>query len=325
MKANFRQLFVYNMDVTTAKSDARLPSMSELIDVWERRRQAGSAHVAVQNGDIDLTLGDVVIDRQHQYASLLIRLSDKHSANPVHSNPRAGIFRAHAKQTGEGGEIGAHIFVSLAQERGLPNRYTSLVEKVAGLDITLIRRVLNRLLRDEYDSNTGFYSYPHPGGQRTRAGAVAMVRCLPRVEFGGRPSATLASDVQNGRLTGIELTKAVTHVPVGGVPYITKKEATLKLEIDQHGLGGNIWGDVRRALRAESADYQSATIGLRLPGRSKTVSVKVATRDGSPLSDLYIRSFDLAQISPPMDQSAQAVVTQLAQRALPLLVQERTL
>lgn len=323
MKARFRQVFVYNLDVATATSGARLPTMSQLVDILDRRRLAGQAQIAVQSGDVEVTLGDIAVDRANRHAVLLVRQSDKHYADAVNSNLGAGTFRPHTKTAGEGGETGAHVFVSLEPERGLADRHTRIVEKVAGLDVGLIRRLLNRVLHDEYDSDPTAFTYPNPAGAMTRAGVVRTDRCLPRFEFDARPSDTLAADVQNGRLTGITLTKAVTRTPVGGVPYITKQEAFLKLGIDHNSLSANVWGDVRKALRAEAVDYPIAQIGIQLPGRKKSVSVKVDSANGSPLSDLYIQSFDVDNISPPMAQSAQTVVAQLKARVLPLLIQER--
>lgn len=323
MKAKFRQVFVYSLDVEAGRSGASLPTMTDLITVLDRRRLAGQAHIPIQSGDVEVILGDVVIDHANQHATLLIRQSDRHYADSVYSNFGAGVFRTHTKVTGEGGETGGHAFISLAPEQGIPNRYTCIVEKVPGLDVTLMRRLLNRILHGEYDDDPTAFSFPNPAGARTRAGTVRIDRCLPRMEFQARPSKTLADDVQNGRLTGITLSRAVTHTPVGGVPYITKREAFLKLDIDHNSLSGNVWGDVRKALRAEAVDYPTAQIGIRLPGRKKTVSVKVDSANGSPLSDVYIQSFDIDNISPPMAQSAQAVVPQFAARVLPLLTRER--
>ncbi|QQV76547.1 hypothetical protein H5J25_13960 [Sphingomonas aliaeris] len=229
---------------------------------------------------------------------MLVRHSDKHSAESVYSDILSDTFTAHAKGAAEGGETGVHIFLSLAPEAAIPNRYTCIIEKAAGISVTTIRRFLNRLIHDEYDEDPTSFSYPHPGGQRTRAGKVAMERCLPRLEIDGRPSQRLADDVQNGRLTGIVLKRAVPHTPVGGVPFITQKEATLRLEIDQGHLTANIWGDVRRALAAEAGTYPSAQIGIKLPARKKTVSLEVDTATGSPLNEMYFQSFDVVNINP---------------------------
>lgn len=325
MKATFRQVFVYNLDVFSTKKNAVVPTMADLASIIDRRRLAGRAHLSIAGGDADLTIGDLVIDPSDQTMTILFRHSDKHAADSVYSNIAADSFTSHAKANGEGGETGCHIFASLAPERGSVDRYTCVVEKVPNIDITLIRRFLSGIIHDEYNEDSSSFSYPSPTGQRTRAGTLAQERCLPRFDIEGQPSQHLARDVQQGRLTGITLTRAVTKTSIGGVAFLKKKEATLKIEVDQGSLSSNIWADVKKALAAEAATYPQATVGIRLPGRSKTVSVKVDSATGSPLTDLYVKSHDVWNINPPMAQSAKKVVKSLSDRVLPLLLGERTI
>jgi len=325
MKANFRQVYVFNLDVTAQRRDAVIPTLETLIAVLERRRAAGQATLAIDNGDVHLTLAPIFLDQARQFASLLIRHSDRYAADAVYSDIVGDTFTSHPKGAREGGETGIHVFLSTAPEQGFPGRYTCIIEKVPGLTVALVRRFLNRVIHDEYSADPDAFSYPHPGGQRTRAGAPAMVQCLPRCDFEGRPSEQLARDVQQGKLTGIVLKRAVAHTPVGGVPYLTKKEATLALEIDQGNLGANIWGDVRRALAAEAGDYPTAQVSIRLPQAKRSVSVNVDSANGAPLTELYVKSFDVPHINPPMAQSARDVVRQFADRVERLLIDERNI
>lgn len=323
MKAKFRQVYVYNVDVEAIRKNAVMPSMSDLVSIFDKHRLAGAAKISVQSGDIEVMIGDISVDQMNNTAVLLVRHNDKHSADSVYSNFITNSFTAHPKAQGEAGEVGAHVFISLLPERQTPNRYTCIVEKVPGVDVGLIRRLLNSVMSNEYSSNPQSFSYPSPTGARTRAGTVRMERCAPRLEFSGQPSQTLANDIQRGRLTGITLSRSEPKTPVGGVPYITKREAFLKLEIDHGSITSNLWGDIKRALHAESGTFPQAQIGLRLPNRSKTVSVNVDSQTGNPIDQLYIKSFDIDNISPPMAQSALGVVPQLSVRVLPLLLQER--
>jgi hypothetical protein len=325
MKSNFRQAYVYNLDVETKRRPAVLPSMNVLLDVLEKRLALQQASLALNNGDAHITLGDVVRDPASHTAALLFRHSDRYAADSVYSNIAGNTFRAHAKNVGEGGEMGVHLLVSTAPERAVPGRYTAMLEKSQNLNAGLIRRLINRLLHDEYDANPAFFSYDSPAGQRDRAGNVIKERTLPRIELDGQPSQTLAHDLQQGRLTGITLLKAVPHIPVAGIPYLTKQEASLKIAVDQHNLGGNIWGDVRRAIAAEAGTFPIAQIGVQLPGRKKVVSVKVDSATGNPLTEMYVKSHDIWNINPPMASSAQAVVLAFVDRIRPLLIRERSI
>lgn len=323
MKATFRQVYIYNLDVETGKKNAILPSLESLIAILERRRQAGQAHHTISKGSVDLAIGDIRIDPTNQLATILIRYSDKDAAESAYSNISGGTFTAHRKGANEGGETGAHLFLSTAPERTMPNRYTCALEKTPNIDANLISRFVNKIIHDEYDADAQSFTFPNLAGQRTRAGDIALDRCLPRIELEGQPSETLERDVEEGRLTGITLSRAIAKTPMGGVPFLLKREASLKVEVDQDSLTGSIWQDVRRALRTESDQYQTANIGIRLPGRKKTVSVKVATATAAPLTELYVKSFDVWNINPAMAQSSETIALQLESRVMTLVKDER--
>ncbi len=325
MKSNFRQAYVYNLDMETKRKPAVLPNMNEILDVLDKRLATGSVSITLANGDAHIELGDITRDPATQTATLLVRYSDKYSADAVYSNITSKTRRTHAKNTGEGGETSAHLVISTAPERATPGRYTCMLERSQTINASLVRRLINRLIHDEYDTNPNFFTYPSPTGQRDAAGNLTRERTLPRIELDGQPSANLAHDVQQGRLTGITLLRAETHTTVGGIPYLTKQEATVKIAVDQGNLGSNIWGDVKRAIKAEAGDYPVAQIGVQLPGRKKVVSVKVDAASGNPLTEMYVKSHDIWNISPPMAASANAVVKAFVDRVRPLLISERVI
>lgn len=323
MKAVFRQVHVYDLEVRSKKKGATLPSLVDLITVLESRRAAGLAFMSVSNGDIHITIGDIALDSTQQTVTVLVRYSDRHAADSVYSDIRANSFKAHPKSNGEGGETGCHVFISTAEEVNSPNTYTCVIEKVPNITKDVVRRLFNNIFRDEYGVNPNFFTYPSPTGQRVKTGGIAMDRCLPRVEIEARPSEQFASDIQRGRLTGITLVKSVTKTPIGGVPYIIKSEATLKLEVDHGSVIGNMHRGIKKAIASQASSYPVAKVALKLPDRKKSVTVKLDTRTGSPLGDLYIKTIDVLNISPPMAQSSRSIAPQLDGRVLPLLIAER--
>lgn len=323
MQATSRRVFVHYLDVDATRKDAVLPSLADCVAIWDRRRQAGQGVVDIGAGDVVVTLGDVVFNAGDNTATLLFRHSDKGAAESVYSDIRANRFRPNTKNANEGGETGAHLFLSLTNERGYPRRYTCIIEKVPYLDATLMRRVLNRMLHDEHGDDPSSFEYDNIHGQMTRGGLVRKERCLPRIEFEGQPSANLAQDVENGYLNGVQLIRTEPHTPVGGVPFLTRQEATLKLSVDQGNLPANLWGEVRRALRAESANFPAASVSVTPPGGTRSVSVKVDSATGAPLDGLYTRSHDVIGIAPPMRHSSETVVPQLDRMVHPILLSER--
>jgi hypothetical protein len=51
MKATSRRLFVFNLDVVTARKDAVLPTMRDLVTLWERPSRAAQCHVDIGAGE----------------------------------------------------------------------------------------------------------------------------------------------------------------------------------------------------------------------------------------------------------------------------------
>lgn len=323
MKGNFRQFLAYNCDVETGKKGARIPTMTELVAIWNKHLAANVATMKVSNNEATLTIGDIEVDNVNQVATFLIRHSDTNFANVVYSDIDAGTFTAHLKAGAEGGETGIHVVISTAQEAGLPNRYTCLIEKAIGLDRNMVRRILNRVLRNEHDTSPDSFAYDSPIGQRDRAGNIRRETCLPRLELEGRPSATLAQDINHGRLQAVTLKRAVPKVAVGGVPFLLKEEGTLKISIDHGSIPADVYGGIKKALKAEAKDYPIATVGFKLPNVRKTVSVKLDSNTGNPLDDLYVKTYDFAGISPPLNYSSEKIVKRLIDLVTPVIKSER--
>lgn len=324
MKSNFRQVYVYVCDIETTKQAARLPSMNSIVDVLERHWRAGTAKMKISNDTALLAIGDVVRDAANDCATILVRHSDLNAAETVYSDLDADTFTSHAKGATEGGETGVHVLISTSSEAGMPDRYAWVVEKAPNLQKTLIRRLFNRILRNEHTINASTFAYPSPVGQRDRNGNVVNETCLPRLELSGLPSATFATDVNNGKLSGVTLVKAIAHTPVGGVAFLQKDEASLKLVVDHNNVPNNAFDGIRRALRHEAINYPQAKITFGLPGRKRSVTVKVESATGNPLDDLYVRSFDLNKIFPPLAYSSRSVVPHLEAPMKAILLRERT-
>jgi hypothetical protein len=324
VKANFRQFFAYDCEVVSSKNGASLPDMETLAGIWTRHLTAGLAKIQISNNEATLAIGDIRHDAATQTLTILIRHSDKAAAESVYSDLDAGTFTPHPKAATEGGETGIHLIISLKQERDAPNRYACVLEKAAGLDLWMVRRLLNRVIHNEYDSDPNFFKYDSPIGQRDRLGNLKRDRCLPRLEFDGRPSATLARDIDEGKLSSVKLIRSLQRTAVGGSSFLHKEEATIRVSIDHGSVPRNAFAEIKRALHREASDFPQAQIGFTLPNSRKTVSVKLDSANGHPLSDMYIKSFDVTNIFPPLAYSSQNIVNRLASEGVRILLAERS-
>ncbi|MFN3523746.1 MAG: hypothetical protein ACK4YQ_15975 [Phenylobacterium sp.] len=277
----------------------------------------------IRRGDATLLIGDMEIDQARAVATLLVRLSDKTAPNAVYSDPQAGHFQEHVKEGNQGADVGCHVLISLAPEIGLPNTYTCAVERMPGLPSDLVRRLLSKLLNYEYRANPAFYQYPHPGGGQDRHGNPRLDRCCPHIELRGRPSDTLINDINNGHLSGVSLIRTEAATPIGGAAYLTKKASELKLAIDHNNLPANLWQGLQQAFQQNAGAYPVAKVAYRTPGSSRSVTVEIDSHNGTPLNDIYVKSFELRNIFPFLAQSTRSIVPHLRDLAIPQLVAER--
>lgn len=310
MRNDYRQFFIYDLEIAASKEGAELPDMATVLGVWQKMADAGRS-LAVRSKTATLLIGEINIDAIKRYATILVRLSDKMAPNSVYSDPAAGHYEEHLKTGDIGADLGCHVLVSLDHEKGFPNLYTCALERVTGLSSDLVQRLLSKLLNFEW-KETDFFTYPHPAGGLKRDGSPKMEKCCPHINLRGRASDKLAADLEKGVLTGVSLVQAYANTPLSGAPYLTMHQAELKLDIDRTTLPKtNVLDNLIAVFQSNSKNYGSAKISYKLPGGKRQVSVEVDAKTGNPLNDLYIESYEVDKIFPFLASSAKSIVPHL--------------
>jgi hypothetical protein len=252
-------------------------------------------------------------------------MSDTTAPNSVYSDPAAGHFTEHTKTGNVGSDFGCHVLLSTEPEQGLPNIYTCAIERIPGLPFDLTRRLISKFLNYEFHNDPTAFSYPHPAGGLNRHGQPRVERCCPHVELRGRPSDSFINDINAGRLSGVTLIKAEPVTPIAGATFLTKSKTELKLDIDHNNLPLNLWNALKSALHVNSSNYGTAKISYKVPNSARTVTVEVDSSSSAPLSDLYVRTFEVINLLPFLAQSAKKIVTHLRDAATPQFIANRTI
>lgn len=324
MQNSRRQFYIYDLEIAARKEGATIPTMDDIVPVFQRMKNTARTYpISADTGT--MLIGDIQVDANQQFVTLLVRLSDKTAPNAVYSDPVARQFNVLVKQGNQGSDFGCHVLVSTAQEQGFPNIYTCAIEHIPGLSSRLVQRLLSKLLKYEFKDDATSFSYLHPAGGLTRQGQPRMDRCCPHIELRGRPSDTLVNDINNGKITGISLVRAEAVTPIAGSAYLRKRETELRLQIDQNNLPANIWQSLVQSFQANSRTYGVAKVSYKVPGNKKIVTVKIDTNNGNPLEELYVKFFELSKIFPFLDQSALRVVDHLRDLAVPQFLTHRTI
>lgn len=315
MKNDRRAFYIYDLELAARKDGAKVLSFDEAYAVWHKMWKNGRVY-PLNNDKATLLIGDIVRDDQENCITMLLRISDTAAPNSVYSDPSNGDYVEHVKEGKIGADFACHVIISTVMEKAQPNVYTCAIERVPGISAGLVQRILSKMLNYEYNENAEFYKYPHPGGGLNRDNQPRMERCCPHTELRGRPSASMIKDINNGRLTGISLIRSEAITPIAGAPFLRKSETELKLDIDFKNLPMQVWGSIERALKANSGDFGTAKVSYQRPGSKRFVTVELNSTTGHPLSDLYVESFEIGPIFPPLAHSSKTVVTRLSDPAI---------
>lgn len=324
MQNDRRQFYIFDLEVGAKKAGAVIPTMDDLLPIYQAMHTAKRTY-AIRRGTGTMLIGDIVVDAPRRFATFLIRLSDKSAPNSVYSDPAANAFNEHVKVGNVGSDFGCHVIISTAPERGQPNVYTCAIERISGLPFALVQRLLSKFLNFQFNEVAASFSYPHPAGGVDAQNNTRMERCCPHIELRGRPSDTLIADLNNGRISGVTLVKAEPVTPIAGAPYLVKSRTELKLDVNYSNMPANVWTSLRGAMNLQSADYGTAKVSYRIPGSKRAVTVEFDSVTGSPVSEVYIKHFELMNIFPFLAQSARLVVRHLNDLAVPLFIANRTI
>ncbi|MFC3084532.1 hypothetical protein [Tabrizicola soli] len=310
MKNNERHIYFYDLRIKKAAKHAHIPHLRDLLSVWNGAFAVGQAKHTLEKGSVVYRIGDVKYDAADETVELLIRRSDLSAAEAAYGNIDTGNLRIAKKTPDEGGDVAAHVVMSLKQEKGKPDTYLTLVEGVPRIGHLVIQSTLNRVIREKCRTDKTVFQYADPGGAR-KDGSPKMNSFVPTVELQGHLSEDFVSDLENGVVGGIELLKHKTKTPLGGSAYIREEAQILKLSVDKSLPAGGRWSNILKPLQRMKIDYPTAKIRFIDPDKkARTVEIDVDT--GTPTQQLYVKCYRVTGINPPLAQSSASLVRHLA-------------
>jgi len=323
MKGAERRVHYYDIEVDTNKKDASPPSMADVMKTILARFQEGKVSHEINKKTATLEIGDMRIDEDDGYALLLVRISDTTAPDPYLSHPQKGTSRVVRKEDGEGRGYGAHLIVALNANDGVPNTYRALLEKNTGLHRSHVSRLLQAVLRTLYQEDETVFSCDHIGGQKTRDGLPKQVNFRPMLEFTGQPSETLVQELEAGTLKDIALIHNEQKQQLGGKAWLEKQESILKVKVKPNNQLQHVWKNLKAVLSDQAKEgYERARIKFKNTD-GDTETVEVDTASGNTLfDDRYVKSRRIAEIDPPLDESADAIVDHFAEKLVDLFLED---
>jgi hypothetical protein len=323
MNNSERQFYVFDLELCARKVGATVPTMNDIVPVFQRMHATRKTY-PLRSNSASMLIGDMEVDFEQEFITLLVRLSDTTAPNSVYSDPASGHYHEHTKAGNVGSDFACHVLISTAQEKKLANVYTCAIERLPGLPFEMIRRFLSKLLHHEYSSNPTFFSYLHPAGGIGADKQPRRDRCCPHVELRGRSSDTLINDLDTGRITGVSLIKTESVTPIAGAPFLNKSSSELKLGIDHGNIPANLWQNLSDVFKRFSKKYDKAKIKYRIPDSQRTFTVEIDAKTCAPLTEMYIKSFEISNIFPFLAQSSKTIVPHLHEKVVTQFLAHRT-
>ena len=297
--------------------------MEDFVVGWAALFEQGDTAHHRERGDIVFRVGDMEVDQQNRVVKLLIRRGDIHASNPFFHDRVTGNTRPITRAATEDAERAAHLVVSLDQETDQPNVYLAQLEGVPGVGHRQVQAHLNALAKRALAQGLIEFSYPDPGGARTRAGQPKMLGYVPSLELEGHPAASLIDDLEQGRFQGMTLIDRRPRNQLGGNQYLVERERYLTVGASANMPRQGRIGAIIAAAQTQRGEFQTARLRFKTPdGQDRTVDYDIAS--GTPEEQAYVQSYHVTNIDPPMDDSSLRLVPFLTGRMTAQVVAERT-
>lgn len=312
MHSSKRLIYFYDIEVGVNKEGAQPPPMRDVIEALAARLAAKKAVHAINRETAYLEIGEIQISDKHDYALLLVKISDTTAPNAYYSDPAKGTSRIVKKRDGEGRGFAAHVIISLEEVAGRPNTYLTLLEKNQGLHRSHVIRLLQAVLRGQYKEDDNPFQCPDVSGARGKDGQPKMIKFRPMLEFTGHPSETLLAELATGVLKGITILHSHPQQTVSGHPWLEQSEDLLRFKATSTKPIKNIWNEMKSFFAKQStAGYEKARVRFKKPDKT-TETIEFNTATGNVLDDRYVKSRLISDIKPPMDDGSDAIVPHFA-------------
>lgn len=316
MRADERRIYYYDLSIGKRGKSSHLPTLRELVDVWIERVQAKDAYHVLQEEKIIFQINDARLNNEQDKVTLLISVIDKLMPDAAYAHMGTRETTVMRKTAEQGGNLSAHLVIDLNAYKA--HTHLCLIEGVRKLNATSIYRLLNRLIKDACEDDDMRFSYPDPGGAKTRLKEPKRHPYQPLVRLNGHPSATLIQDLESGRIRNIKLTKSQENTAFSDSDFLTEKGYELTLGIKADAEREGLFGRIMEALTQHKDTYTEGRI-VFVDDEKNSHSVDFDLETGRPFAEEFIKHTTLRKIDPPLADASPTIVGHMENRMLALL------
>ena len=139
--------------------------------------------------------------------------------------------RVIAKAEKEGVQESVHLLLCLVRDAVQQHRYLAVLEGGVVLTRAMIEVYLNFLLREIVKENKSAFKAPKPTGEMNSSNRPVQIYYTPKIKVQGHLSDSFQADLDEGRLTGIDLVKILDDgTSTGEGQYVREARQTTRLQ-----------------------------------------------------------------------------------------------
>jgi len=314
-----RNVMFYDIFVARRAQQAPYPSLADLAALWQQAQQDSTFPAKeFEKGAVTVIIKDADHDAANETLTLLIEVSDKNAPNATYLDHGQRTGRHIPKTAPEGNGFAAHVVMSLKAETGKANTYLALIEVIPTVNARRIASVLNYVVNKMCKDTATLFTYVKGGGKKP-------IAYIPHINLGGHPSDSFYTDVEEGKIHGLQLITSQSNAPLGQSPYLTIKDYSMRVNVSKDIPQGQRWSTVFSGLQLKQADFPSARIYMQPEENGPSVSVDIDSSTGTIIGDAYIKVRRIGSINPVLETgSPDTIVPHFEQHIKDILLKERT-
>ena len=231
---NSRLIIFYGMSLSAIPTGGPKPDIDQCLLALRTKFQKGELFQMLDGDSASIRVADIKVDTKSRLAAILFQYSDQKVADPVFSDLASGKLRQESKLHGEGVAISAHALISMTPTKSGASEYQLLLEDVPGIGKTKIEKFLKSFLKSLL---TGTF--------KDKSTAKELIT-YPTVSLAAFASKTLRDDLEDGKLSFVELTRELAIKDLDQLPETANIVNTIRVKAKDKPQGDQAIGFINK-------------------------------------------------------------------------------
>ncbi|MDQ7731594.1 hypothetical protein QT231_02720 [Halomonas sp. SpR1] len=221
-----------------------------------------------------------------KYILILFNFTTDRYSDPTYYDEKSNKRNQITKLNSERMEFSCHVMI----KRSLVNGESEMiVEKVSGFSKARLTNLINKAFRESKSKHPKDFEYNHPDGSKDTRGNPRKCKFKFTVRVDGVPSSQMKNDIENGKISGLELVSRKKFKKWDQHGHFIEKSTHVKL--DFNAPSGTRMDNLKvflGSIKKDKPDLDHAKLRFTPPGQTKgTESAEFDLSDSDPTNCEY--------------------------------------